>query len=319
MWCTSTSEWTSTNKESRIGAERKSEFWTHPFAYPKNGYPNFLWLTLNHRTILQKNRGLHAIYQHRYEWTIINGSGRRKETRTLDSPFRFNRNVCQIFSFWPKSLDYPPKNRVDIFSFAFSEMRTLLATFIRNRKEILFCLSFWNLLTNRERNVGTKPVYSPRRSYSWCRCTKHRIFPASCPFEETHDRWWRIKLDFHRFIRKLLVVHGTILLPRFLFAFWRNESWWSSFHNHDEKWKPLGFCGINSVHWTYPPTIDCFLYLRDRLHIHEESFRKRFAFFSFLCLSVPSFTFFTIKEEAKRKIIKLYSNQSGNLFPLFLF
>lgn len=87
MWCTSTSEWTSTNKESRIGAERKSEFWTHPFAYSKNGYPNFLWLTLNHRTILQKNRGLHAIYQHRYEWTIINGTGRRKETRTLDSPF----------------------------------------------------------------------------------------------------------------------------------------------------------------------------------------------------------------------------------------
>lgn len=198
-------------------------------------------------------------------------------------------------------------------------MRTLSAFFIRNRKEILFCLSFWNLLTNRERNVGTKPVYSPRRSYSWCRCTKHRIFPASCPFEETHDRWWRIKLDFHRFIRKLLVVHGTILLPRFLFAFWRNESWWSSFHNHDEKWKPLGFCGINSVHWTYPPTIDCFLYLWDRLHIHEESFRKRFAFFSFLSLSVPSFTFFTIKEEVKRKIIKLYSNQSGNLFPLFLF
>lgn len=182
MWCTSTSEWTSTNKESRIGAERKSEFWTHPFAYPKNGYPNFLWLTLNHRTILQKNRGLHAIYQHCYEWTIINGSGRRKETRTLDSPFRFNRNVCQIFYFWPKSLDYPPKNRVDIFSFAFSEMRTLSATFIRNRKEIFFCLSFWNLLTNRERNVGTKPVYSPRRSYSWCRSTKHRIFPASCPF-----------------------------------------------------------------------------------------------------------------------------------------
>lgn len=70
MWCTSTSEWTSTNKESRIGAERKSEFWTHPFAYSKNGYPNFLWLTLNHRTILQKNRGLQAIYQHRYEWTI---------------------------------------------------------------------------------------------------------------------------------------------------------------------------------------------------------------------------------------------------------
>ena len=63
-----------------------------------------------------------------------------------------------------------------------------------------------------------------------------------------------------------------------------------------------------------------FLYLWDRLHIHEESFWKRFAFFSFLSLSVPSFTFFTIKEEeAKRKIIKFYTNQSGNLFPLFLF
>lgn len=60
-------------------------------------------------------------------------------------------------------------------------------------------------------------------------------------------------------------------------------------------------------------------YTCGRLHIHEESFRKRFAFFSFLCLSVPSFTFFTIKEEAKRKIIKSYTNQSGNLFPLFLF
>jgi len=40
-----------------------------------------------------------------------------------------------------------------------------------------------------------------------------------------------------------------------------------------------------------------FLYLWDRLHIHEESFRKRFAFFSFLSLSVPSFTFFKRRSE----------------------
>lgn len=58
----------------------------------------------------------------------------------------------------------------------------------------------------------------------------------------------------------------------------------------------LGFCGINSVHWTYPPTND-FLSKWDGLHIHEESFRRWSVFFF---VSFPSrFPFYLLYDKSR--------------------